>query len=63
MIQQLYHESKQQLNAVQQELLKLQSLNENTIANLIEEKEVAIQKLKAEIQKYEVSNIGHNLLV
>ena len=63
MIQQLYHESKQQLNAVQQELLKLQSLNENTIANLIEEKEVAIQKLKAEIQKYEVANIGHNLLV
>ena len=62
MVQKMYNDSVQQLNEAQQELLKLQDLNENTIATLVKEKEETIQKLQMEVKKYEEANIGHNLL-
>lgn len=62
MVQKMYNNSVQQLNEAQQELLKLQDLNENTIATLVKEKEETIQKLQMEVKKYEEANIGHNLL-
>lgn len=62
MVQKMYNDSVQQLNEAQQELLKLQDLNENTIATLVKEKEETIQKLQMEVRKYEEANIGHNLL-
>lgn len=62
MVQKMYNDSVQQLNEAQQELLKLQDLNENTIATLVKEKEEIIQKLQMEVRKYEEANIGHNLL-
>lgn len=62
MVQKMYNDSVQQLNEARQELLKLQDLNENTIATLVKEKEEIIQKLQMEVRKYEEANIGHNLL-
>lgn len=62
MVQKIYNDSVQQLNEARQELLKLQDLNENTIATLVKEKEEIIQKLQMEVRKYEEANIGHNLL-
>lgn len=59
MVQKMYNDSVQQLNEAQQELLKLQDLNENTIATLVKEKEETIQKLQMEVKKYEEANIGH----
>ena len=60
--QKMYNDSAQQLNIAQQELVKLQNLNENTIATLVKEKEITIQKLQSEVKKYEEENVGHNLL-
>lgn len=62
MTQKMYIDSVQQLNVAQQELAKLHDLNENTITELVKEKEDTIQKLQSEVRKYEETNIGRNLL-
>lgn len=62
MTQKMYIDSVQQLNVAQQELAKLHDLNENTITELVKEKENTIQKLQSEVRKYEETNIGRNLL-
>lgn len=62
MMQKMYIDSVQQLNVAQQELAKLHDLNENTITELVKEKEDTIQKLQSEVRKYEETNIGRNLL-
>lgn len=62
MTQKMYIDSVQQLNVAQQELAKLHDLNENTITELVKEKEDTIQKLQSEVRKYEEANIGRNLL-
>lgn len=62
MTQKMYIDSVQQLNVAQQELAKLHNLNENTITELVKEKEDTIQKLQSEVRKYEETNIGRNLL-
>lgn len=62
MTQKMYIDSVQQLNVAQQELAKLHDLNENTITELVKEKEDTIKKLQSEVRKYEEANIGRNLL-
>lgn len=60
--QKMYNDCVRQLDVAQQELAKLQKLNESTIATLIKEKEETIQKIQSEVNKYEEANMGHNLL-
>lgn len=60
--QKMYNDSVQQLNAAKQELAKLQSLKENTIATLVKEKEETIQRLQLDAEKYKEANVEHNLL-
>ncbi len=62
MVQKMYNDSVLQLSIAQQELAKLQSLKENTIATLVKEKEEAIQRLQLEAKKYEETNVGCNLV-
>ena len=58
----MYYDCALQLNLAQQELAKNHDLNEKAITAIVKEKEETIQMLQAEIKKYEVLSIGHNLL-
>lgn len=61
-MQKMYYDCALQLNLAQQELAKNHDLNEKAITAIVKEKEETIQMLQAEIKKYEVLSIGHNLL-